>query len=435
MTTAILLILFLMLLGLSAFFSGSETAMTSANRTWVHELANKGDGRARLTGQFLQNGDRLLGITLVGNNIVNVCLTTIGSILLTTLLIDRIAVLRSNPSWHEWINSLILTPIILICGEVIPKALGRNKSTGMALLLARPLRLSEILLKPAVVATSWIARLLSPQPKGHDELSAGARVTREDMKVIAEIAAEQGLVNKEAGEMMQSLLELDKCPVETSMVPLIEIRSLPDTAEVGDALRESADSGFQHLPIYHERVDCIVGVVNCRDLLAHLSEGDSEEQFLRRPLKPFVTKKLLYVPESQPVNATLEELRRSSLTMAIVVDEYGGMTGMVTVEDLVEQIVGNLNDEREAEYYRVLRVSPDAFLCSGRMEIGVLEEYLGITIPNTGFETAAGLVLKLAGRIPSPGEKFLYRQIQITVIQVENHTVKRLKFQLPKSKK
>ena len=144
---------------------------------------------------------------------------------------------------------------------------------------------------------------------------------------------------------------------------------------------------------------------------------------------------LLYVPESQPVNATLEELRRSSLTMAIVVDEYGGMTGMVTVEDLVEQIVGNLNDEREAEYYRVLRVSPDAFLCSGRMEIGVLEEYLGITIPNTGFETAAGLVLKLAGRIPSPGEKFLYRQIQITVIQVENHTVKRLKFQLPKSKK
>lgn len=435
MTTAILLILFLMLLGLSAFFSGSETALTSANRTWVHELASKGDGRARLTSQFLQNGDRLLGITLVGNNIVNVCLTTIGSILLTTLLIDRIAVLRSNPSWHEWINSLILTPIILICGEVIPKALGRNKSTGMALLLARPLRLSEILLKPAVVATSWIARLLSPQPKGHDELSAGARVTREDMKVIAEIAAEQGLVNKEAGEMMQSLLELDKCPVETSMVPLIEIRSLPDTAEVGDALRESADSGFQHLPIYHERVDCIVGVVNCRDLLAHLSEGDSEEQFLRRPLKPFVTKKLLYVPESQPVNATLEELRRSSLTMAIVVDEYGGMTGMVTVEDLVEQIVGNLNDEREAEYYRVLRVSPDAFLCSGRMEIGVLEEYLGITIPNTGFETAAGLVLKLAGRIPSPGEKFLYRQIQITVIQVENHTVKRLKFQLPKSKK
>lgn len=435
MITAILLILFLMLLGLSAFFSGSETAMTSANRTWVHELANKGDGRARLTSQFLQNGDRLLGITLVGNNVVNVCLTTIGSILLTTLLIDRIAVLRSNPSWHEWITSLILTPIILICGEVIPKALGRNKSTGMALLLARPLRLSEILLKPAVVATSWIARLLSPQPKGHDELSAGARVTREDMKVIAEIAAEQGLVNKEAGEMMQSLLELDKCPVETAMVPLIEIRSLPDTAEVGDALRESADSGFQHLPIYHERVDCIVGVVNFRDLLTHLSEGDSEEQFLRRPIKPFVTKKLLYVPESQPVNATLEELRRSSLTMAIVVDEYGGMTGMVTVEDLVEQIVGNLNDEREAEYYRVLRVSPDAFLCSGRMEIGVLEEYLGITIPNTGFETAAGLVLKLAGRIPSPGEKFHYRQIQITVIQVENHTVKRLKFQLPKSKK
>ncbi len=420
-----LLLLLLLLLALSAFFSGVETAMTSVSRTWLQSQAKKGDRRATLVTGFLKDSERLLGTILIGNNLVNISLTNLANLLVSALLASRISQGLLSENWEEWITSLVVTPVVLIFGEAVPKALGRNHSGGFALLAARPLGFLEILLKPFVALTCWATRALSPR----QEASATPGVTREDMKMMAEMAAEQGLVNKEAGEMLQSVLELDKRPVETAMVPLVEVRSLPETATVGDALRLAGESGFLHLPVYRERVDRIIGVVNARDLLSQRSPGESEDDFWEQPLMPFVTGKLLYVPESQPVNVTLEHLRRASLTMAIVVDEYGGMTGMVTVQDLVELIVGNLNDRREGEFFRVQWIAPGVFLCNGRMETGILEEYLGFSLPRGGYETAAGFVLKLAGHIPSAGEKFQYRNMEITVLHVEEHRITRLKFQ------
>ena len=425
----LLSLLLLLLSGRSAFFSGAETAMTSVSRSWIQSQARKGDRRAALVGGFLQDGERLLGTILIGNNLVNITLTNLANLLVGSLLAERISQGLLSANWEEWITSLSLTPVVLVFGEALPKALGRNRSGAFALLAARPLRLFEILLKPLVLLTCRATRALSPR-NDQEEADGTPRVTREDMKMIAEMAAEQGLVNKEAGEMLQSVLELDKRPVETAMVPLVEVRSLPESATVGDALRLSGDSGFLHLPVYRERVDRIVGVVNCRDLLSLRTPAEAEDDFLEQPLAPYVTRKLLFIPESQPVNVTLEHLRSASLTMAIVVDEYGGMTGMATVQDLVELIVGNLNDRREGEFFHVQWTGPGAFICSGRMEMGTLEEYLGLTIPLTGFETAAGFVLKLAGTIPSAGEKFQYRNIEITVLHVEEHRITRLKFHI-----
>ncbi|MGN0867124.1 MAG: hemolysin family protein [Oligosphaeraceae bacterium] len=421
-----LLLLLLLLLALSAFFSGAETAMTSVSRTWLQSQAKKGDRRAALAAGFLKDSERLLGTILIGNNLVNISLTNLANLLVSALLASYISRGILSENWEEWITSLVLTPVVLVFGEAVPKALGRNHSGAFALLAARPLGFLEVLLRPFVALTCWTTRALSPR---QEEESAAPGVTREDMKMMAEMAAEQGLVNKEAGEMLQSVLELDKRPVETAMVPLVEVRSLSETSTVGDALRLAGASGFLHLPVYRERVDRIIGVVNARDLLSLRTPGEAEDEFLKQPLVPFVTKKLLFVPESQPVNVTLEHLRRASLTMAIVVDEYGGMTGMVTVQDLVELIVGNLNDRREGEFFRVQWIAPGVFLCNGRMETGTLEEYLGFSLPRGGYETAAGFVLKLAGRIPAAGEKFQYRNMEITVLHVEEHRITRLKFQ------
>ncbi len=421
-----LLLLLLLLLALSAFFSGAETAMTSVSRTWLQSQVKKGDRRASLVAGFLKDGERLLGTILIGNNLVNISLTNLANLLISALLATQISQGILSENWEEWITSLVVTPVVLIFGEAVPKALGRNHSGTFTLLAARPLGFLEMLLKPLVFLTCWTTRALTPRQE--EDATAPPGVTREDMKMMAEMAAEQGLVNKEAGEMLQSVLELDMRPVETAMVPLVEVRSLPETATVGDALRLAGTSGFLQLPVYRERVDRIIGVVNARDLLSLRPHGETEEDFLEQSLTPFVTNKLLFVPESQPVNVTLDHLRRASLTMAIVVDEYGGMTGMVTVRDLVELIVGNLNDRREGEFFRVQWIAPGVFLCNGRMETGVLEEYLGFSLPRGGYETAAGFVLKLAGRIPSAGEKFQYRNMEITVLHVEEHRISRLKF-------
>ncbi len=426
-------LLLLALLGLSAFFSCTESAMTSASRTWIQNQAEKGDPRASLAGRLLQNSERLLGTILIGNNLANICLTNLANLMIGALLASVAASeqLQDPNSWEEWITSLVVTPVVLVFGEAVPKVLGRNSANALALRTARPIGFLGFLLKPFVILICAVARVLSPRRRDDEPAADGQRVTREDMKAIAEMATEQGLVNKEAGEMLQSVLELDKLPVETAMVPLIEVRSLPESATVGEALALAADTAFLHLPIYRERVDCIVGLVDCRDLLEMKDPAETEEAFLQRPLMPYMDRKILFVPESQPVSLTLEHLRRSSQTMAIVVDEYGGVTGIATVEDLVEIIVGNLRDRREGEIFQVQWISADSFLCSGRMEMGVLEEYLGLSIPHSGFETAAGLVLKLAGRIPAAGERLHYRHVEITVLHVEEHRITRLKFQIP----
>ncbi|MCQ2396106.1 MAG: hemolysin family protein [Lentisphaeria bacterium] len=431
MMTVVGYILLLLLIALAAFYSGTETAMTSVNPSWIHEQAKKGNGSAKIAGYFLKDSSRLLGTVLIGNNIVHVCMTNLAKLIIGTIILRYAAsgIDQNSTSWDEWLTSIILTPTVLIFGEALPKAIGRNHAAKVTLWAARPLRVTEILLTPALWATDWITRLLTPAQYEQDLLKNQATLAREDIKTIAEMAAEQGIVKREAGEMLQSVLELDQRPVETAMVPLIEIRSLPESATIGDALALTGESGYRQIPIYQERVDHIVGMVKCRSLLSHYTNGTNVHEFLNSPLKPMIDRNLLFVPESQPVSATLEALRQRSVNIAIVVDEYGGRTGMVTIDDLVEVIVGNLNDERDEEFSNVQKISDNAFICNGRMEIRILEEHLGIDIPNTGFETAAGMVLKLAGHIPSNGEKILFRQFEITVLEVVDNRIGKLKFQ------
>ena len=427
----------LLLLALIAFYAGSETALTSVNRVWLKERAKDGDRRAQNACRLVENADRFFGTVLVGNNLTHVSLTaiarfTIGVFLAHNIAIHEIApsLAQPNSSWAAWLASLIVTPIVLVFGEALPKALGRHFANSFTLAVARPMRWSERLLAPFVWALSGLARLLSLTPDTNEPLSANrSSVTREDIKVMAEMLGEQHFVGENAAEMLQTVLELDQRPVETVMVPLIEIQSLPDTATIEEVRDLTAQSGYAYLLIYHERVDRIIGAVCLKEILALRPQELTEKEFLRQGVKPYVNRRLLFAPESQSVSTLLDELRHRPLPIAIVVDEYGGMIGMVTVEDLVELITGNLGDERDEVNSDFRRLSQNSFLCSGRMEIRVLEEYLGMDIPNQGFETAAGLVLKLAGRIPSAGEHFHYHHACITVLEVRQHRITKLKFQ------
>ena len=426
-----------LLLALIAFYAGSETALTSVNRVWLKSRARDGDRRAKEACHLLENADRFFGTVLVGNNLTHVSLTTlarlaVGSLLTHSLIVHNLtpALAQPDSSWTAWLTSFIVTPIVLVFGEAIPKAFGRSHANSITLLVAQPMRCSERLLAPFVWALGGLARLFSLTPSGEKPLSGRAGVTREDLKLMAEMLAEQHLVGEEAAEMLQMVLELDQRPVETVMVPLIEIQSLPDTATMDDVRKLTAQTGFTHLLVYHERVDRIIGTISLKEVLAqHQPEILSEQEFLLQSVKPYLNRKLLFAPESQSVSTLLDELRHRAVPIAIVVDEYGGMIGMVTAEDLVELITGNLGDERDQANAGFRRLSPTSFLCSGRMEIRVLEEYLGMDIPNQGFETAAGLVLKLAGKIPSAGEHYHYRHVSITVLEVRQHRITKLKFQ------
>ena len=428
-------ILMLLLLALIAFYAGSETALTSVNRVWLQERAKDGDRRAETARTLLDNANRFFGTVLVGNNLTHVSLTaiarlTMGAFLTRSLLVKQLAPALARPesSWAAWLAAILLTPIVLVFGEALPKALGRRFANAGTLAVARPMHWSAMLLAPLVWALGSLAKFLSLTPQDDPPPSTHGGVTREDLKVMAEMLGEQHLVGEDAAEMLQMVLELDQRPVETVMIPLIEIQSLPDTATLAELRELTARTGFSHLLIYHERVDRITGVASLKEILALRPAECPEEEFLRQPVKPYVNHKLLFAPESQSVSTLLDELRKRPLPIAIVVDEYGGMTGMVTAEDLVELITGNLGNERDEANSGLQRLSPTSFLCSGRMEIRDLESELGMDIPNQGFETAAGLVLKIAGKIPSPGEHYHYHQVSITILEVRHHRICKLKF-------
>jgi putative hemolysin len=432
------LFLILILMALNAFFCASEISFMSASKIYMQGLADEGNRKARCFSMFLQNNERFLGTVLVGNNLANVSIVTIAQVVLGHWIIQSpwLARLFSGESdlssGVELLTTILVTPVVLIFCEILPKAVIRNHADAFALQMALPMYWFSRALSPLITMVTSASRLITRRFEDQQPSSrvSSSQVTREDLKVITALVAEQGMVAREAGEMLQMVLELNEKPVETIMVPLVEIRSLPSNATIAELERLTLETGFSRFPVYEKRIDEIVGVVSLRQILASAEvDGISEEALQKLEISAFLDRNLLYVPESKTVSELLHELRQQNIPMAVVVDEYGGMIGMVTIGDLAEQVVGSIRGEREQESVMIQRINASQFECDGRLDIRELEECLGFRIENVGFETAAGLVLKLTGHIPAPGEVVSYRGYLITVLEVKRHRITRLRFQ------
>ncbi len=437
MTTFLLGLLFLLLLyGLSALFSCMEIVFTSASYTWLKERAERGDLRGAQACRLMDQGGAFLGTVLFGNNLVNISITTLFRTMLALAILnaDLLKLLPSSlrvwSGWENWLTTLIVTPTMLLFGEMLPKAIGRNYADQLALVLVRPLTIANRLFKPFVFSLDWISGRLARLLTGRELEVHRGRVTREDLRLLAEVATEQGLVRKEAGDMLQMVLGLDAKPIETVMVPLVDVRSVPLTATVAELEALGAQTGFSRFPVFDGRVDEIVGIVSLRQCLYDypVRMNENTARMDAQKITPYVNRNVLFVPESKSVSELLYELRYQHIPMAVVVDEHGGVVGLITVEDLVAEIVGGIHDARNQESVMIRVVSPQHFECDGKADIRDIEEHLGFTIANQGFETAAGLVLKLAGRIPMAGDRFSYENWLIDVLEVRRHRVVKLCF-------
>ena len=421
------IILLVLLLALVGFFSGTETAVTSVNRLSIDEKVEKQDKNAKIVKWFITNFDRFLSTVLTGTNLVHISLVTIAGVVIQKHLIPFI--LPHLPaSWHETVSAVILTPIILVFGEILPKSIARRQAEKFSLRAARLLQFFNFILMPLVVTLIWLSNrvqsMLGLSPTQEDKSN---NVTREDLETIAEIAAEQELVPKESADMLQSVVELDEKPVANAMTPLVDVRSLPSDATVGDVENMTMETGFSRFPVYDDRVDNIIGVIELRRLIKIEKHRNlAEETFRKQRIKPFIDKTILFVPETKPINQMLAELRKHVVPMAVIVDEYGGMIGLVTIEDLATQIIGSIQDYGETDEQPV-RKSPNEMICDGKTAIREIEDFFDIEIDNEGFETVAGLVLKLAGHIPKTGEVFKSPQLRLTVLQTEQHRISKVK--------
>ncbi len=398
---------------LSAFFSASETAFISFGKHHFQKIAEKNDKRARKLAFWFENPNRILVTALVGNNIVNIT----ASVLAATL---------SYNYFHRIPTALVtgvMTFLILIFGEIIPKSLAKKHSETVAYFFSVPIRIFCLILTPVVKVLLAIARFLVRLFGGTME-SIIPVLTEEDLKAMIIAGEEEGIIEEEERNMIDSIFELGDKMVKEIMTPRMKMTTVDEDAMLNDVIDTIAKEGFSRMPVFKENIDRITGIIYIKDIIAHGLNGRERAETAK--VKDFM-REPYFVPESKKVGDLIRELQERKMQMAIVVDEYGGTAGLITMEDLVEEIVGEISDEYKRDT-KEMHVMPDGcFMISGSMEIEKANEEIGLEIPQGEFETVAGFVLDRFGKFPQKGESFVYGNHQFTIQEADSKKVRLVK--------
>jgi len=388
--------LIVILIGLQGFFSGSEIALVSADRVRLDADRRRGSRSAAIAMDMLEQPARMLGTCLVGTNLCAIAIATLA----TKLVIDQ---LQGPPA----LAALLVVPFTLTLGELVPKAIYQHHADRLVPVLVHPLRIMALVLTPALWVFDQVGRLAGAGG------SSIRTVTREEIQILLDGLQDAELTAKDR-EMIRRVFAFTEAVVEDAMVPLIRVSAIPSTATCAEAVEAMILSGHSRLPVYRERVDDICGVVLHHDLL---SQADWQMSVAS------ITRPALFVPETKRVDQLLLDMRRARQRMAVAVDEYGGAVGIITVEDLLEEIVGEIEDESDREGPRVRRLGEREWLASGRAEREHLEEECGLELPDGDFETIAGYILSTLGRIPRLGETVTVDAHTLTVSKVTDRAI------------
>jgi CBS domain containing-hemolysin-like protein len=401
----------LVLLGISALLSAAETALLAANRLRLQQLDEAGDRRARTVRRLLEEPGRLLTTLLAGDNIVNVAAT----VLATSVFIAVFGWPRGVP---YAIVGIVL--MILIFGEIVPKTIAAKYADRFSLALARPLAALSTILSPVVGILSALGSIVVRPFGGRVNLTSPL-VTEEEIRELVKVGEEEGVIEEAEREMIHSIFEFGDTVAREVMVPRIDMVCVADTETVSGALRLIRTEQHSRLPVYHGTIDQIVGIVHVKDLMSAVQDGRSEA-----PVKD-AARPAYFIPESKPLDSLLREMRRRKTQMAIVVDEYGGTAGLVTTEDLLEEIVGPILDEYDVEERLVEVVNESVALIDGRASLQEVNEVLHLDLPVGEVDTIGGFIYSLLGHVPAQGESVTYDGVELFVERLEGHRVARVR--------
>jgi CBS domain containing-hemolysin-like protein len=385
------------------FFSAAEMAFIAANRLRLRHLAEEGHPTAAAYLESFRHPERLLSTAMMGVTIAHI----VAASAMTFALQSRLG----NVAWLVAAGTVI--PVMLVFGEIIPKAVAREWATSLILRLYRPLIWMARVLTPFVLLANGIVKGVlrffgGPQPDTRQFVS------REELKALLQLEPGEAAVSTQEAEMIDKIFDLGDTTVREVMVPLVDAVMLPDTATVSDAIALMQQRGFSRIPVYGPRETTVVGVVTSMDLLRRGSQARTVAEIMRPPT---------FVPETKRIDDLLREMQKSRNQLAIVVDEYGGATGIVTLEDIVEEIVGEIHDEHDRTPATVERLPDGSYWVAARTHIDELNEALDWNLPKHDYETVAGLVLSTLHRIPRTGEEFQIPGYTITVLEADSRRV------------
>lgn len=406
--------LFLLVISLyfNAFYAGSETAVVSASRAKIEVLSQQKIKRAMIINDLWKEPDKMLGIILVGTNLTVVASGVAGLRLFSYLFPDR-------ENLQGILNTFIMTFFILIFCEILPKTIYRVKADKLALRSAHGLWISAIFLRPVATFITKMTNRIAGHPEKKSKQDR-LRGKREELKYLAKMGEKEGVLKHEQILMVNSVLDLETKTVEMVMTPLVEIVAIPKNITVESFYKIVRDSGYSRIPVYAERIDNLIGIVNVLDVIYHDTPSDT--------INPYIKKNIRHVPEAKKVYSLLRELKKSGANMVFVVDEFGGIVGLVTIEDLVEEILGDIYDEKAEEEERgITKVDKNIFECDGKAEISVLKHKYNIPIPLGDYKTIAGYMIYLMEKIPRSGEVVETESLKMVVLDADLKSIKKVR--------
>jgi len=416
MTVIWALIAIAVLILLAAYLAASETAMMRVSRIRVRYLAEKKERNAEKLERLIKDPDRFLPPLLL--MVLTVQLTAAS---LATWVTTR---LSHNAGVGVAVGTAVITAMMFIFGELIPKAAASHDSEKIALRVSRPIAFLSILLRPVAILFELVAAGFL-KLFGKEKLN-GEMIVRDEGEILTMVTAaeEHDVIEEEEKEMIHSVFEFGDTVVREVMVPRPDMITLPADATMEDAIGLTMEHGFSRIPVYKENLDDIVGVLYAKDLIKRLNKAEPGQRVGK------MVRQAYFIPETKRLGELLRELQKLKVHMAIVVDEYGTVVGLVTIEDLLEEIVGEIFDEFDHEVKLVEQVAQKRFKVDARVNMDDLKELLGFELPHEEVDTVGGLVFKVMGKVPVPGEAFVYNGVAFKVEKVRNNRISKVMMEI-----
>jgi putative hemolysin len=420
------ILLIVILIAFNAFFAGSEIAIISLKKTRIQQLQEAGNKRADILKRLTDEPSRFLatiqvGVTLAGflasaSAASNIADSVAG-------IIERLGVpflVSASNGIAIVVVTIMVSFFTLVFGELVPKRMALQKSEDIALKVARPIQLLAKLTAPFIRFLTWLTNRLVTL-LGGDPHTSGSKVTEEEIRMMIDVGQEEGVFEQTETDMINSIFEFDDTVVREVMTPRVDIISISANAKLDEIIDTVASVKYSRIPVYQDSIDDIVGILYVKDLLGLLKDRDEDFSLGNMMRDPY------FVPENKKIDHLFKELQQIKVHMAIVVDEYGGTAGLVTIEDLIEEIVGNIQDEYDEEEVDFEIINPDIMKVNGMITIDEVNELFDVELPEDEWETIGGFVMGLAGKVPVSGQQIRYGDLVFSIEKMDDRRVTKLK--------
>ena len=404
MSTTTCIIMMAVCLLLSAYFSATETAFSSANTTRLKTLAEKGSGNAALALKLLEQYDRLLSTILIGNNIVNIATASIGTVLFV----------RHYGDAGATISTVVVTVVVLIFGEISPKSIAKDCAERCAMLSAPILRVLIWVLMPLNLLFSLWKKLLNKVFR----LSGESKMSQEELLMLVDEVQQEGSIDRDEGELLKNAIGFSEQEAQDILIHRVDLAALPVTAGKEEVAALFTQTKYSRLLVYDGSIDHILGTVHQKDFYVGCGVTD-------KPLRDIIAPPV-FALENEPIRLLLKKLQQAKTHVAVVVDEYGGTCGIVTMEDILEELVGEIWDEHDEEEVFLRKLGPDTYAVDAAMDLADFAAYFRLKT-DSEMVSVSGWVMEQFGRVPEAGDSFTLDGLRVEVTRVENHRIEEIR--------